>query len=71
MDGGVVETHQAIKTVMKWTGAKERTVKNWFAGSNGTNGHHLAALGPRTPILPIPDRGGRINARGSLNFVYD
>lgn len=38
------ETHQAIKAVMKWTGANERTVKNWFAGSNGPNGQHLAAL---------------------------
>jgi hypothetical protein len=37
-------THQAVKTVMRWTGASERTVKNWFAGSSGPRGHHLAAL---------------------------
>jgi len=49
--GGVVETHQAIKTVMKWTGAKERTVKNWFAGSNGPNGHHLAALARHSDLV--------------------
>jgi hypothetical protein len=24
-------THQATKTVMRWTGASERTVKNWFS----------------------------------------
>ena len=34
----------AIKTVMRWTGASERTVKNWFAGSNGPTGGHLVAL---------------------------
>jgi len=38
------ETHQAIKTVMKWTGANERTVKNWFAGKYGPNGEHLICL---------------------------
>jgi hypothetical protein len=37
-------THQAIKTVMNWTGASERTVKHWFAGSHGPSGHHLAAI---------------------------
>jgi len=37
-------THQAVKTVMRWTGASERTVKNWFAGSNGPSGQHLIAL---------------------------
>ena len=24
-------THRAVKTIMKWTGANERTVKNWLA----------------------------------------
>jgi hypothetical protein len=37
-------THQAVKTVMRWTGASERTVKNWFAGSSGPSGEHLADL---------------------------
>jgi hypothetical protein len=37
-------THQAVKTVMRWTGASERTVKNWFAGSTGPSGQHLVAL---------------------------
>jgi hypothetical protein len=37
-------THQAVKTVMQWTGASERTVKNWFAGSSGPSGRHLVAL---------------------------
>ena len=34
----------SIKTVMKWTGAGERTVKGWLAGRNGPRGHHLVLL---------------------------
>lgn len=37
-------THQAIKTVGKWTNVDERTIKNWFAGTNGPSGRHLIAL---------------------------
>jgi hypothetical protein len=37
-------THQAIKTAMRWTGASERTVKYWFAGTGGPSGEHLIAL---------------------------
>jgi len=37
-------THQAIKIVMGWTGAGERTVKNWFAGISGPSGQHLVDL---------------------------
>ena len=37
-------THRATKTVMRWTGASERTVKNWFAASSGPRGEHLVAL---------------------------
>jgi len=37
-------THQATKTLMRWTNANERTVKNWMAGSNGPRGEHLVAL---------------------------
>jgi hypothetical protein len=38
------DTHQATKTVMRWTGAGERTVKNWFAGTSGPRGEHLLAI---------------------------
>lgn len=38
------ETHQATKTLMRWTNADERIVKNWMAGSNGPRGEHLIAL---------------------------
>jgi hypothetical protein len=37
-------SRQAVKTVMRWTGAGERTAKNWFAGDSGPSGRHLAAL---------------------------
>jgi hypothetical protein len=37
-------THQAIKTVVRWTGASERTAKNWLSGARGPNGPHLVTL---------------------------
>src|SRR6516165_10567209 len=37
-------SHQATKTVMRWTGANERTVKNWFSGRRGPRGEHLLSL---------------------------
>ena len=37
-------THRAIKTVVRWTGANERTVKYWLAGTSGPKGEHLVAL---------------------------
>ncbi len=37
-------THQTVKIVMKWTGAGERTVKNWLSGEIGPSGPHLIAL---------------------------
>jgi hypothetical protein len=37
-------THAGIKTAAGWTGASERTVKNWFSGCYGPNGKHLVAL---------------------------
>lgn len=37
-------SHRAVKTVMVWTGASERTVKHWFAGTHGPSGPHLIDL---------------------------
>ncbi len=34
----------SIKIVANWTGANERTVKNWFNGKFGPNGDHLMVL---------------------------
>ncbi|HEY7130105.1 MAG TPA: hypothetical protein VH332_10555 [Nitrospira sp.] len=60
------ETHQATKTVMRWTDACERSAKNWIAGTRGPAGEHLivnrrANLTPhRRPILtPLIDAHGR------------
>ena len=36
--------HVAIKTVMRWTGAGERTVKAWLSGISVPRGEHLIAL---------------------------
>lgn len=41
---GVGDTHQAVKTVARWTGANERTVKNWLSGACGPSGAHLLRL---------------------------
>lgn len=38
------ETHRAVKTIRRWTGAGERTVINWLAAENGPSGPHLAML---------------------------
>ncbi len=37
-------SHRATKTVMRWTGASERTVKNWITGERGPSGGYLVAL---------------------------
>jgi hypothetical protein len=34
----------SVKQVAYWTGANEKTVKNWFAGECGPSGAHLVAL---------------------------
>ena len=38
------DTHQAVKTVMRWTGANDRTVKNWLAERSGPRGEHLLGI---------------------------
>jgi len=37
-------THAAVKMVAAFTGAGERTVKNWFEAKNGPSGENLIAL---------------------------
>lgn len=37
-------THQATKTVQRWTGVSERSAKHWLSGTKGPNGWHLALL---------------------------
>lgn len=37
-------THSAVKTIMRWTGACERTVKNWLSEESAPSGEHLIEL---------------------------
>jgi hypothetical protein len=33
-----------VKTLMRWSNAKERTAKNWLSGVHGPSGEHLISL---------------------------
>ena len=37
-------SRKSEKTLMRWTGASGRTVKNWVSGLRGPSGAHLIAL---------------------------
>lgn len=37
-------SRSGVKTAAGWTGANERTAKNWFCGRYGPSGQHLVAL---------------------------
>ena len=37
-------THRAVKTLTQWTGANNRSAKNWLAGTFGPNGDHIIVL---------------------------
>ena len=74
------KTHRAAKTVMHWTGASERTVKHWFAGTRGPSGEHLMTLVRHSdPVLVAfllmagrehrVSRDKLIEVRGKLNEV--
>lgn len=41
-------THAAVKTAAQWTGASERTAKNWLAGRYAPSGEHLVSLVERS-----------------------
>jgi hypothetical protein len=60
-------SNRAIKTVMRWTGASERTAKGWLAGSNGPSGEHLIALVANSDavlarLLKLAGRGSVVEA---------
>jgi hypothetical protein len=46
-------SHRAVKTVMRWTGANERTVKHWFAGTHAPNGQHLISLARHSDAVVV------------------
>jgi len=37
-------SHRSVKTIVSWTDANERTVKNWLTGSSGPRGEHLVGI---------------------------
>jgi len=37
-------THQAAKTLMRWTGASERAAKYWLSGAHGPGGDQLVRI---------------------------
>lgn len=41
---GLGPTHQAVKIAMRWTGASERSVKHWLAGTHAPRAIHLLGL---------------------------
>jgi hypothetical protein len=45
------QSHRAIKTLARWTGASERTAKNWLSATNGPSGNHLIQLARRSDIV--------------------
>ena len=62
------KSHQAHKTLMKWTGANERTAKNWLSGTNGPSGEHLLQLMRHSDfvfecVLKLADRKAVISDR--------
>lgn len=67
-------THRAVKSAMRWTGASERTVKYWFAGSRGPSGAHLIALARHSDAIMevILRQSGRLYYAepGSLARIY-
>lgn len=38
------DTHRSVKTIMRWTDASERSVKNWLSGEAGPSGYFLMRL---------------------------
>ena len=64
-------THQAVKSVMRWTGASERTVKYWFAGVGGPSGEHLIALARHSDMVlrVFLQLAGRQRYEGALRLI--
>jgi hypothetical protein len=69
--GELGDTHQAVKTVMRWSGAGERTAKNWLAGTRGPTGEHLLALVRHSnAVLEVFLRlAGRESSLAALNLL--
>jgi hypothetical protein len=64
-------THQAVKTVMRWTGASERTIKNWLDGTHGPSGDHFVVLLRHSDevLKVVLTMAGRDSALVSVNVI--
>lgn len=38
------DSHRAVKTIQRWTGASERSAKNWLAATAGPGGDYLISM---------------------------
>jgi len=47
----LANSSSATKEIMRWTGASERSVKNWLSGRNGPSGAHLIELIARSRFV--------------------
>jgi hypothetical protein len=65
------ETHRAVKTLMRWTSANERTVKNWLTGRHGPAGDHLLVLlrESKAVMLAVLTAAGRSDVLDVLRLV--
>jgi hypothetical protein len=66
-------SHQAVKTVVRWTGASDRTVKNGFAATSGPSGEYLVALTRNSDevfqaLLMMAGRDGAIASASLLDI---
>ncbi len=64
-------THRAVKTTMRWTGASERTAKNWMAESHGPSGEHLISLMRHSDevLAGLLSLAGREEAAAAMRLV--
>lgn len=64
-------TSGAIKIVMRWTRASERTVKYWFTGERGPSGEHLVLLAAHSDVVfrTILDLAGRSHAPSGARLL--
>lgn len=51
LNGALGDRPASVKVVARWTGACERTVKNWFAGSCAPQGHHFQRIVRHCPEM--------------------
>jgi transcription initiation factor TFIIIB Brf1 subunit/transcription initiation factor TFIIB len=65
------QTRRTAKAVAQWTGASERTVKNWLAGKNGPRGPQLICIMRHSPgvLQAVLQLSGRDHAITGASIV--